>query len=141
MPSPIAGLSPRALSRKFLNREDGSVTIEAVLWLPMFMLFFVMIADVSLIFNGQSRLQRLVQDANRYYSVGRLTSDAETEAFLQAATANMSSDVEVETTYDNDLNLIVTVLSVPAKDLEAVGLISAFFDMRVTVWSTHMKEF
>lgn len=66
-------MSPRlkALLKRFRRDERGSATIEAVLWLPMFVIFFVMIADVSLVFFRQTEVMRVVQDGNRALSVGR----------------------------------------------------------------------
>lgn len=54
-------MSPRlkALLRRFRRDERGSATIEAVIWLPMFVIFFVMIADVSLVFFRQTEVQSL----------------------------------------------------------------------------------
>ena len=45
-------MTPRLKSflQRFRREEGGSATIEAVLWLPFFVIFFVMIADVSLVF-------------------------------------------------------------------------------------------
>ena len=66
-------MSPRlmALLKRFRRDERGSATIEAVPWLPLFVIFFVMIADVSLVFFRQTEVLRVVQDGNRALSVGR----------------------------------------------------------------------
>ena len=54
--------------KAFRRETDGNATIEAVLWLPLFVVFLVMIADVSFVFHRQSQIMNIVQD-------GKLRSD------------------------------------------------------------------
>ena len=45
---------------RFRRDEEGSATIEAVLWIPMFMFLTVLIADTSFIFFGRAQAMRLI---------------------------------------------------------------------------------
>ena len=64
----------RGALRRLLRAEEGSATVEVVLWIPFFLFLIALIADASLLFNRQAQMLRDVQNANRAYSVGRLTT-------------------------------------------------------------------
>ena len=51
--------------RKFLRDEAGGATVEACLWIPFFLSFFVLILDAAFIFLQETDAQRIVQDGNR----------------------------------------------------------------------------
>ncbi|PWK53099.1 hypothetical protein C8D95_1141, partial [Silicimonas algicola] len=38
--------------RYLLLKETGAVTVEGVLWVPIYGVFFALLVDVSLMFNG-----------------------------------------------------------------------------------------
>jgi Flp pilus assembly protein TadG len=126
--------------KRFLSDDDGAATIEAVLWMPFFVLVFGLIADASLLFNTQAALTRIVQDANREYSIGLLKSEADTEAFILARVGAVQNDpsTSVKTTYAN--GLIRTTVTVPAKDYMAVGFFRALTGIHLTVTSEQVME-
>lgn len=122
----------------FLRDQAGSATIETVMWLPVIMFIFCMIADASLIFGKQAQVMRIVQDANRALSVGRLQSDAEVEAYIAQNIAWMT-DSAVITTEVTD-GVISSVVEIPAADMTATGFISAFTSLTVYVSAQHLSE-
>lgn len=124
----------------YLSDETGAATIEAVLWLPFFVALFALITDASLLFNAQSMLTRVVQDANRAYSIGLLKSETETEAYVRArvGAAQNDPDTTVVTTYA--YGIIRTKLVVPAGHYMAVGLFDALTHIRLTVTSEQLME-
>lgn len=65
--------------RRFSAREEGSSTIETVLWPPVFIGAFCLMADAAFIFNGQTIAMRTMQDANRNMSIGRLVTTDKVE--------------------------------------------------------------
>ena len=125
----------------YLSDETGAATIEAVLWLPFFIFIFGLITDASLLFNTQSMLTRVVQDANRAYSIGLLKSEAETEDYVLArvGAARGEPDTTVETTYA--YGIIRTKLVVPAGAYMAVGLFDALTGIHLTVTSEQVMEY
>lgn len=124
----------------YLSDETGAATIEAVLWLPFFIIIFGLITDASLLFNTQSMLTRVVQDANRNYSIGLLKSEAETEDYILArvGAAKGDPDTSVVTTYA--YGVIRTKLVVPAGAYMAIGLFDALTNLRLTVTSEQVME-
>lgn len=124
----------------FLCNEKGAVTVEGVLWLPVYGFFFVLIADTSLMFNGQAQAQRVIQDLNRLASTGFYISEDEIEDRGAAVLSHLSADADVQVTIDTANGLISTVATIPAGDLMAIGLITKFSNITVTVTAQHIIE-
>lgn len=128
--------SIRSVCKNFLKNEDGAITIESVLWLPVYALFTVMIVDVSLMFNGQAQAQRTLQDLNRLASSGYYTTEEDLEARARVLLGHLSPNLSVEATIDGSTGVIAAFASIPASDLMAIGTISKFasFDVNVGAW-------
>lgn len=124
--------------RRFTRATDGAATIEAVLWLPMFVMIVALLADVSMMFHGQTRMLRIAQDANRNMSVGRLTTTTETENFVIGRMAQMSPNALATTSVA--AGLITTTVSVPLNDLDLFGIAGIFSGARMAVQSEHLME-
>ncbi len=124
---------------KFRKDQEGSATVEAVLWLPFFVIIFVMIADVSFVFHRQSQALRVVQDANRAFSVGRLNSTIETEDFVLAGIAAYTTGASVSTTVTS--GIIRTTTLIPVDDMTAVNFFRFLRGYNVEVTSEHYLEY
>ncbi len=125
--------------RRFFRNSEGSATVESVLWLPIFFALFGLMTDATMIFNGHSRVLRVVQDANRNLSTGRLETEIATEAWVVAELANLSTNVIVDTQIV--AGVATTTARLPAVDLEILGMFSALNNMTVAVTSQHYIEF
>ncbi len=124
----------------FRQSESGSLTVEGVMWLPIYAVFIALIADVSLMFNSQTQVQRTVQDMNRLASSGFYLTEQEIEARVTAALSHLSANVTVDAQIDTTTNLIVTTASLPAKDVMAVGLIGIFGNLQLSAGAQHLIE-
>lgn len=82
---------------------------------------------------------RVVQDANRSYSVGRLTTEAQVNTFIQTALVNITDSAVVTATEGN--GSIRTLVTVPTNDLAAIGFISALTSATLAVQSEHIVEY
>lgn len=138
--APIAGLSLATcrIPRRFLRDDRGAATVEAVLWLPVFIAFLALMVDTALMFGSQSRALRVVQDANRTLSVGRFTTPEETQDYVRGQLLGMSPNVFVSTVVES--GIISTVAVIPAADVVATGLITTFADLQISVSAQHMSE-
>jgi len=123
---------------RFARATDGAATIEAVLWLPMFVMIVALLADVSMMFHGQTKMLRIAQDANRNMSVGRLTTTGETENFVLTRMASMSPNALAATTVT--AGLVTTTVSVPINDLDLFGVAKIFDGARISVRTEHLLE-
>ena len=122
----------------FLRDQSGSATIETVMWLPVIMFIFCLIADASLIFGKQAQVMRIVQDANRALSVGRLRTDADVEAYIAQQIAWITDKAVISTEVTG--GVISSVVEIPASDMTATGFISAFTSLTVFVSAQHLSE-
>lgn len=125
--------------RRFVAREEGSSTIEAVLWLPVFIGAFCLMADAAFIFNGQTIAMRTVQDANRNMSIGRLQTTAEVEAEVEDNLATLSPHVAAQSSIV--AGAVVTKVTIPSSDLVATGWLNRLMDINLVIRSEHLIEY
>jgi Flp pilus assembly protein TadG len=101
----------RAVGRRavaFARNESGAVSVEAVLWLPFFFGFLMLVTDVSMAFYGKAQAYRMVQDVNRALSVGRITTPTQAKRVLVNA---MNSYFPNGDPYPQNTQLISVCLS------------------------------
>ena len=120
------------------RREEGTASVEAVLWLPLFFLTLGIITDATMIFHGYTQALRVMQDANRSLSVGRIGTTAEAESFIEAALAPLSGAAAA--TSSTDGGIVTTVVTLPAADLQILGVLSQFNTLTLTLRAQHMVE-
>lgn len=128
-----------ALSR-FRMREDGAATIEALLWIPLMLIFFSLLADATMIFSGQARALRVLQDGNRRLAVGLLDTCTEVESYVETRISPMSPGANATCTVDISTRVVSTTITMPASDLDISGLIGSFDNLIVTVGTQHLLE-
>ncbi|PFG63237.1 TadE-like protein [Thioclava sp. ES.031] len=115
----------------FFSAEDGATSIEALLWLPLFIGMLAATVDVSLIFNAHSRILGIVQDVDRAYSVGRIENDDDTMARLRALLPYDANTYTVDTQVTD--GIIETQVIIPMSELVATGLFTRVLNMDLTV--------
>jgi Flp pilus assembly protein TadG len=131
-------------TKAFWRQESGGVTIEAVLWMPVFVALLCLVADASLIFGRQAEVLRVVQDANRAMSVGRFSSDGEldatdvTEAYIKDRISGLAPNATVDTTVTS--GVIRTVVTIPSSDLTANTPIGFLDALTIEVAAEHLME-
>ena len=127
-----------AFRRGFFRQEQGTATVEFVIWLPVVMLVFAIIVDVSMIFGGEAQALRVVQDANRGLSVGYFQTIEAAEDFVLAQLEGLSSNATIDITVTN--GVINSQLTMPASDLMSTGFYDNLLNMDVTVVAEFMSE-
>lgn len=129
----------RRLQPGFLRREDGTATIEAVLWMPIFLAVFALMVDASMVFHGQSKVLRIIQDANRNMSIGRFTTDTQVETYINNELAQFGV-VPTLTNAQSGNGAVLTLVRVPARQLQILGLFSSLLDLQIDVSSVHILD-
>ena len=124
--------------RRRVADESGSASIEAVIWMPVFIFFIALVFDASMIFMNRAHILRAIQDGNRAYAVGAHANLAETEAAIATGIARFGATAEPKSTRQG--NVIQSVVSVRAGDLSAVGLLQPFANLQLTVFAHHLIE-
>ncbi len=127
------------IGKYFSKREDGTATVEAVLWFPIFIAVFGLMVDASSIFHGQSKVLRVVQDANRNMSIGRFTTDAQVTGYINAQLLAFNV-VPTSTVALSDGNVVLTVVKVPASQFQLLGYFSSLLNLELAITSAHILD-
>lgn len=94
-------------ARAFRKDTKGTVSVEFALWMPVFMLFILFTADVSLAFTRQSNHQDISHDAARILSRhGMSTAEAILYVKNKARFSGYTPKVEVQVT-DSDVTVSI----------------------------------
>jgi hypothetical protein len=125
--------------RRFRSETKGSATVEAVLWLPLFFAIFGLMTNVAMIFNGHSRVMRVVQDANRNLSIGRLETENDTEEYIITALSSLSPNAVADTQIV--AGVVTTDVTVPASDLVILNVFQSLSAVDLHITSQHLIEF
>ncbi|WP_227258014.1 TadE/TadG family type IV pilus assembly protein [Kangsaoukella pontilimi] len=123
---------------RFRSDERGAITVESVLWMPIYMLFFALIADVSMMFHSQAKVTRIVQDANRLASFQILEDADAVENNVKARLAPFSKNASVETTLGS--GAVATTVTMPVTDVAIIGFVGKLLEFDITVSSMHLVE-
>ena len=125
--------------KRFKANDAGTASVEGVLWVPIFFLIFGLMFDASMIFNGQSHVLRVVQDANRHMSIGRFENDTEVKTYItERLTPHNITPKSIDITYDNAA--VITLVTVPARQFQMIGLFSSLLDLEINVTHAHILE-
>ena len=119
-----------------MQDEEGSYTIESVIWFPIFAILLAFVMNISLVFFSESQMLRVVQDGNRALSMGRFETAEEVENYVQQQLAYLDADLVVDTQISG--GFVSTNISVPASDLMPLNLMTSAFasvNVAVFVWS------
>lgn len=126
------------LRKDFVRDEDGAVTIEGLLWMPMFFYILALSVDVTMIFHAYSRIIRVVEDVNREISIGRITTIEEGKARIAASLSGYDGLKSQIGVIDN---VVVTNVSVPVTSLVVLGAIKPILGNSVEVKTQQYVEF
>ena len=129
----------RIRSPKILESEDGTATVESLLWFVMFMGVFFLTFDSAMMFKADTDVVRIAQDANRLASIGRLATAADTEAYVENRLSSRLPNANATTTI-NSVGVIRTIVEFPASDVGKIGWYAAFRDLTLIVSADHLKE-
>ena len=121
-----------------MRAEDGTATVEAVVWFPIFIAILALIIDVTLMLHGKTQVTRVVQDGTRAYAVGRITETADVEAFIMGAVSTLAPNAVALTASSG--GIVSTIVKVPATDLMMFGYFSAFDDLNMAIASQQLLE-
>ena len=68
----------------FLRDEKGAVTIEFVLWVPIFVGLFVLVTDASIVYLTHSEMWSVARDTTRRMTTEEITTTAEARDYAAA---------------------------------------------------------
>ena len=129
---------PLRSMKRFIKQSGGTATVETVLWFPLIIAIFGLMLDVAMIFHGQAKVLRIVQDANREFSIGRITTTASTETTIENNLTALGITATATTT--QVAGTAFTVVDVPANQLQVLGYFSAFSGLSIQVADEYLIE-
>lgn len=128
----------------FLRREDGSSTIEFVLWLPIVVAILLLIVDASMLFMGRTHAMRVLQDTNRLYSVGQFTGTfneriTKAQDYALSRLQGLSPSATATTTETN--RVVRTQATLETREVAQIGFLGLMIDRTMVVTAEHRVEF
>lgn len=136
--------NPFSQLKKFKKSEDGSFTIEMVIWMPIFVIILAIIMNVSMIFFHESQMLRITQDAVRAFSLGRVT-EAEAEQIIADQLAYLDTNMSIDIALLGDASRPVVAQALVVTDAGALmpfQLLSwAFEDVDIGVTTQYLIEY
>ncbi|MBB3712344.1 Flp pilus assembly protein TadG [Limimaricola variabilis] len=119
--------------------STGSMSIEAVLWIPLFTFLLMLVVDVSNIYLKQSEALRIVQEGNRALSVNRLSSPLEAQLAIAERLDGAVAGAKVTTAISGDV--IVTTVKLPLSAMTLSGSLPLIGNTELTLSSRHRVEY
>lgn len=127
--------------RGFLRRADGGATVETVIWFPFFIAVFGLMVDTAMIFHGQAKVLKAIQDGNRALAAGRITTTDANIAFITTALADIGITVDPALMQSNIVaGVVTTSVVVPTGQLQLMGYFKAIEGITIGVSSDQIIE-
>lgn len=101
----------RRLASFFEQDTSGAVSVEFVLWVPVFILILLLIADSSMLLLEQTRMWQIANNTSRSVAVGRITPDSAPDFAKSQSRFGANYTVIVTT----NGGVVVTQIAVPIR--------------------------
>ncbi|GGE34465.1 hypothetical protein GCM10011360_22900 [Primorskyibacter flagellatus] len=129
--------------KKLLHRlrsdESGSATIEAIIWIPIFVWVLVVIVNASVVLYQKNEAYRIVQNANRVLSTGYMKTEAETEAFIHDRLAGIAPEAVVTTRIVD--GIVTSDVSYTLDTLFMPHVVRDLMNLNVSITAQHFMEY
>jgi Flp pilus assembly protein TadG len=110
-------------TRAFAKDQTGTATVSFVIWLPFVTGIIMLVADLASIMFQHANVDRVLQDANRLWATGMLSSGTETEQYI---TTNLTRpDGTVIGTRETDI-IAMTATSTVRMQLTEIDMFGFF---------------
>jgi Flp pilus assembly protein TadG len=106
----------------FLRDEKGAVTIEFVLWVPIFVGLLVFVTDASIIYLTHSEMWSVARDTTRRMTTGQITSRAEARDYAASRLFLGSRTYVVDPDFGGEMNVTIAV------GLDGAAIFGFFFE-------------
>lgn len=103
--------------RQFWQDDEGNLTIELVMWLPVLLIGFQFVADLSISMMATQDFHVIARDASRMVATGQ-RNVAEAEEFMRTALADYDNAL-VEVVIAN--NFVTSTIEVPAESVTKIS--------------------
>lgn len=129
----------KKLLRRFRTCEEGSATIESLIWIPVFVWVLVMIINASLVLFQKNQAFRIVQNANRILSTGYMQTPGETQTYISDKIATFAPEASVTTSIDN--GVVTSSVSYQVSNLFMPHVVEDLMNITVNISAQHFMEY
>ena len=126
------------MMKRFRKDEEGGMTLEAVLWVPVILSFTVWTADASVMFMNKARVEKIVLDGQRSLAVGRFADCAELESWVETQTRTIAETATA--TCVPGKRQARTTVSLSAAEMDLTGSSGFMGDMQLAVQTFQTSE-
>lgn len=109
---------------RFRRDTDGSITIEALFWLPLVAISFAITVDLAMIFNANTLAIRVLHDTNRRLATNGIWSLQEAQDYVMSRIGPTSPNAQVRANVDFASGLTTTTIVMPTSDIDLFGLVA-----------------
>ena len=127
----------RSFLKRFSKDESGAVTVEFVLWVPVFVLIMIVTVDASILLTSQANLWSIARDTSRLMAVG-LYSDGDAENYALSRMPSWGANATINAS--RTANVATVNLSVPMASIAPFKIVSAFSSGNINVAISHHME-
>ncbi len=93
----------------FLRDETGAVTIEFVLWVPIFVGLLVFVTDASIIYLTHSEMWNVARDTTRRMTTEQITTVAEARDYAAGHLFLGNRTYVIDPDFGGDMNVTIAV--------------------------------
>jgi Flp pilus assembly protein TadG len=106
----------------FLGDEKGAVTIEFVLWVPIFVGLLVFVTDASIIYLTHSEMWNVARDTTRRMTTEQITSTAEARDYAAAHLFLGNRTYVIDSYFGGEMNVTIAI------GLDGAAVFGFFFE-------------
>lgn len=129
----------RPLLARFVRTRRGTVSVEFVLWLPIFLVIMAFTADACKLYLTQANMYDVARDTARRISIGQYCTSTDAQGYARSQLLYPLTYSYAITVGDDN----VVTISTPIKDASVFGLMAeygGFTDKTLSAVVTMPKE-
>ena len=131
--------APNGALRRFSEDEDGSHTIEFVLWVPIFILILSLVVDVCFLFLAQSRMFDVASDATRRLAIRQMT-EAEAETYAETNASFRGAAADATPSCPSNSGYCEITIELNSADVAVTGILGLLSSEKLTATVRQLQE-
>lgn len=112
--------NPVSLRNRFVGDENGSMTIEFVLWIPIIMALLATAIDATMLYVTHTEMANVARDTARRMVTGIVRSESDAEEYAANAMSLRNAPYAVKATYDED-SVVEVKIAIAFGDMSIIG--------------------
>lgn len=124
--------------RAFRRDESGMATLDAILWIPFFLIITITVLDVSMVFMNYARVQKFLNDGERAFAVGMVSNCEQMQVMVDGLIQPIAPGAKTQCQPEGYFT--TSWVDVQARDLDLSGATSLVPNFTLRVRSVHTTE-